>query len=69
MLVPLRPAIPDADGQRRKHWTNCASSLKTSPSPRHTRQGAGVPAVGRGDASDLAVLKRIWQVTTQMGQY
>lgn len=35
MLMSLRFTVSDTNGQERKHWTNCASSLKTSPSPKH----------------------------------
>lgn len=32
MLMPLRSTVSDADGRRSKHWTDCAPSMKTSPS-------------------------------------
>lgn len=37
MLMSLRFAVRDANGQESKHWTNCASGMKTSPATRPPR--------------------------------
>lgn len=50
MLMSLRSTVSDADGQRSKHWTNCASSMKTSPLSQTPLSPGLVPAGERGDS-------------------
>lgn len=44
MLMSLRSTVGDANGQESKHRTNCASSMKTSPSHRLPTPVTGVSA-------------------------